>query len=235
MIIYKITNLINGKIYIGQDSKNDDTYYGSGLIIKRAINKYGKENFNKELIEICNSKEELNKKEIFWISEFNSTNSDIGYNLSIGGNGGNLGEYVNKKISEKSKLRVVSDETKKKLSILNKGEKNAFYGKHHSEETKKHLSEQKIGFKHTTESKLKISKATKGENNPFYGKYHSDELKNRFRKMYGNKVIVKYKNGDVNKYNSVREASEKENISRFFIKKSSKLDVFISDKKFKII
>jgi len=51
MIIYKTTNTINGKIYIGKDVKNDPNYIGSGLYIKNAIKKYGKEHFKKETIE----------------------------------------------------------------------------------------------------------------------------------------------------------------------------------------
>ena len=47
MIIYKTTNLVNKKIYIGQDSKNNPEYLGSGAIVKKAIKKYGKENFKK--------------------------------------------------------------------------------------------------------------------------------------------------------------------------------------------
>jgi hypothetical protein len=65
MIIYKTTNLINGKIYIGKDSKNNSKYLGSGLLLKRAILKYGKENFKKEILEECSSIEELNQREIF--------------------------------------------------------------------------------------------------------------------------------------------------------------------------
>ena len=59
MIIYKTTNLINSKIYVGQDSKNNYNYLGSGIIIKKAIKKYGKENFKKEIIEYCNDKQKL--------------------------------------------------------------------------------------------------------------------------------------------------------------------------------
>lgn len=85
MIIYKTTNLLNGKIYIGQDSKNDPNYLGSGKTLKRAINKYGKNNFTKEIIEICETKKDLNDREIYWIGKMDSRNRKIGYNISKGG------------------------------------------------------------------------------------------------------------------------------------------------------
>jgi group I intron endonuclease len=87
MIIYKITNLINGKIYIGQDKHNRPSYYGSGKIINLAILKYGRDNFKKEIIDTAVSKEELNEKEIYWISFYNSRDKSIGYNLAAGGEG----------------------------------------------------------------------------------------------------------------------------------------------------
>ena len=59
MVIYKTTNLINGKIYIGQDLENNPNYFGSGLIFKKAILKYGKNNFKKEILEYCFNKQEL--------------------------------------------------------------------------------------------------------------------------------------------------------------------------------
>ena len=63
MRIYKTINLINGKIYVGQDYNNRDNYLGSGKIILKAIKKYKKENFKKEILEECNSQEELDEKE----------------------------------------------------------------------------------------------------------------------------------------------------------------------------
>lgn len=84
MIIYKTTNLINGNFYIGQDSKNDPMYLGSGKLLKLAIQKYGKENFVKEIIIECNTKNDLDQQEIFWISKLNPV-----YNLAKGGSGGN--------------------------------------------------------------------------------------------------------------------------------------------------
>jgi hypothetical protein len=67
MYIYKITNLVNGKMYIGQSSKvveESKNYYGSGLLIKRSIEKYGIENFKKEILENCETQLELGDREI---------------------------------------------------------------------------------------------------------------------------------------------------------------------------
>ena len=84
MVIYKTTNLVNDKIYIGQDKNNNPNYLGSGKKLKRAIKKYGKNNFLKEVIEICDSEELLNEREIFWISYYKSTDRKTGYNISDG-------------------------------------------------------------------------------------------------------------------------------------------------------
>lgn len=88
MIIYKTTNLVNGKIYIGQDKYNNPRYLGSGKILHLAIKKYGTENFIKEIIEECESKEHLNEREMYWINFHNSTDRNIGYNIALGGDGG---------------------------------------------------------------------------------------------------------------------------------------------------
>ena len=69
-IIYKTINLINGKIYVGQTTRNNrPKYYGSGTYLINAINKYGKDNFKRETLEECNSQIELNTREIYWISK----------------------------------------------------------------------------------------------------------------------------------------------------------------------
>ena len=104
MYIYKITNKNNGKIYIGQTSKTDDNYMGSGKIIIKAIKKYGKEFFMKEIIDTGYEKEIINEKEKYWIAFYKSTDRNIGYNVSIGGNGGNLGIRLIK-ISNSNKER----------------------------------------------------------------------------------------------------------------------------------
>jgi hypothetical protein len=88
MQIYKITNLVNNKIYIGKDTTSNPNYFGSGLIIRKAIKKYGLENFIKEVIDETEDYKELSKREISWIEKLNSTNKKIGYNISTGGDGG---------------------------------------------------------------------------------------------------------------------------------------------------
>ena len=102
MIIYKTTNLINGKIYIGQSINNDPKYLGSGVFLKNAIEKHGKENFLKEVIDVADSVGELNEKEIYWIEKYNSTDKNIGYNLCSGGKG--LKIYSNKSEEEKEEI-----------------------------------------------------------------------------------------------------------------------------------
>ena len=87
MEIYKITNLINHKVYIGKDATSDRNYYGSGVYIKKAILKYGKNNFTKEVIDKCDNYEELSIKEKYWINYYKNNNSIL-YNLTDGGDGG---------------------------------------------------------------------------------------------------------------------------------------------------
>lgn len=89
--IYITENLINGKKYIGQHHGNyTENYKGSGKLIRRALNKYGSENFSVKVLEECNSKEELDEAEKKWISECNAVESDLYYNLAYGGSSGGI-------------------------------------------------------------------------------------------------------------------------------------------------
>lgn len=104
--IYKTTNNINGKIYIGKKiNKIEESinYLGSGIFILRAIKKYGKENFVKEVLDIVENGD-LNERERFWIKKYNSNIYDIGYNLTSGGDGGSL--FKDKHHTEKTKKRI---------------------------------------------------------------------------------------------------------------------------------
>lgn len=156
--IYKTTNLINGKIYIGQHKKTylDENYLGSGFSLSRAIKKYGKNNFTCQILEFCKDKKDLDIKEIKYIRLFNSTDPSKGYNISSGGQGGDLGPVVNYKISQKLKGRPKSEEQKKLLSERNKGHKN-------SPEVRRKISQANKGKKLSQEVKDKISKANSGK------------------------------------------------------------------------
>jgi group I intron endonuclease len=89
MFIYLTTNKINNKKYIGYCTRDDDSYMGSGKLIMAAFNKYGKDNFERIILEECNSIDELSLAEKRWIKQYDAVNSDEFYNLSEGGYGGN--------------------------------------------------------------------------------------------------------------------------------------------------
>lgn len=90
MYIYKITNLINNKCYTGQHNGSVNYYFGSGTLIKRAVKKYGKSNFKKEIITKGNfNKELLNELEKHFIRIYSPKESKNSYNLTDGGEGVN--------------------------------------------------------------------------------------------------------------------------------------------------
>lgn len=170
MIIYKITNLINNKIYIGKDMKNSSTYFGSGKIIKLAIKKYGKENFKKDIIEICENKEQLNCQEIHWISFYNSTNELIGYNIALGGEGGKTTKEPWNKGLKTGKLK---SEHKQKIS-------DALTGNERTQETKVKISKAHTGKILSKSTKDKLSQLN-------LGKILSEETKNKMSQTRKNK------------------------------------------------
>jgi len=126
-LIYKITNTVNDKIYIGkhQTENINDTYFGSGVALERAIKKYGKQFFKKEILFIFNSEDEMNLKEREIVTEAFIARKD-NYNKAIGGEGGSNfkgkkhTEETKRKLSEKAKSRIFSDETRKKISDGNR-------------------------------------------------------------------------------------------------------------------
>lgn len=106
MFIYETTNKLNGKKYIGLCSRSDDGYLGSGVILKQAINKYGKDNFERIILDTADSYDELLLKEEYYIKLFNAVESDQYYNLVDGGHAGNskqLKEYWSSMTKEERK------------------------------------------------------------------------------------------------------------------------------------
>lgn len=132
-VVYKITNLIDDKIYVGRYKYGRyptfERYWGSNTHLKRAIEAHGLENFKKEILQKAYSNEELNALEIYWIAELHATDSEIGYNWNAGGDCGTTSIEVGRKISETkkgnspSKYKGVprSDEVRKKISEGRKG------------------------------------------------------------------------------------------------------------------
>lgn len=150
LVIYRITNLKNNKIYIGKtkqllkkrlikykyDIKTKKNY------IHNTLRKYGWNNFKIDVIDICNNEEELNKKEKYWIKFYKSTNKRFGYNIHPGGTGGSVFWLLSKK---------ERDLYSKKLSISN-------IGKHfHDEKWRKRMSKKMKGriISESTRKKMK--------------------------------------------------------------------------------
>lgn len=135
--IYKITNQIDGKVYIGSHKTRnlDDDYMGSGKYLKYAIEKYGVENFKKEVLFVYDNAKEMYDKEAEIVNEdFLATQNT--YNLKVGGFGGF--DYINER-------KLGAQNTK---------------GFRHSDKTKKILSDKFLGRPITW--KEKISEAKKG-------------------------------------------------------------------------
>lgn len=188
-VIYKITNMINGKCYIGQTVTGFDRRYSSGLYnthnehLKYSIEKYGIENFEiVKIFDVAFSKEELDIKECMYIKIFDSMNPNKGYNKSTGG--------ANPLPSEESKIKrskslmghFVSEETKQKISEkakLRTSEENPFYGKQHSDETKEKIGKANKGRKWSDDARRKMSEDRKGRKSPMEGKHHSEETKRK--------------------------------------------------------
>ena len=143
--IYLITNNTNGKIYIGQHRTDDldDGYMGSGTLLLMAKQKYGIENFSKEIIAYADTKEKLDYLERFYIRKYKAQNKNIGYNIQPGGGGYEHTEDTKQTISEK--LR--------RPHPWAQGKKNPMYGKN---------SEDFMKPEAIIEKRRKISIALKG-------------------------------------------------------------------------
>jgi group I intron endonuclease len=152
VVIYKITNKINGKAYVGQTVQKPERRWALHCTknvkisaIGTAIRKYGKENFDFEVLNVCSSIEEMNIKEQYYIELFSSMTPG-GYNLVSGGN--------NKLYSEESKLKMRQARKNQKIS----------------EETKNKLSKAITGLERSTETRIKMSESKKGDKHPLFGK-----------------------------------------------------------------
>lgn len=201
--IYKTTNMLNNRIYIGQKKSKIfvQTYYGSGIAISNALKKYGKDNFTVELISWASSKEELNALEI----EAIKLHSDLHnlYNIAIGGDGGDttnhpLKEDIIKKraIGLKEWHASLPEDLRKKhndkISKAKKGKSNGHAGLTHSEETIEKIKQSNKDFDRS--------------NNPEWIAAHQEAMEKR----KGIPLVKKYKAVSINgiEYESVQHAQE---------------------------
>lgn len=180
IFIYKLTNLINGKIYIGKHMTNnmDDHYMGSGHAIKEAVREFGKLNFKKEIIEHC-SKFDLNEREKFWILYYDSVNT--GYNAAVSSSGGYINEESYSRYSKEYKGRKNSKE--QIIKVIESKRKNGTL--EHREDTKERI--RKSCIETYKDPELRAKCGHKGESNPFYGKKHSDEVRSKMSEISRNR------------------------------------------------
>lgn len=144
MYVYLITNSINGKKYVGKTKSTIEKRFKRHCYLSKfkstylynAMQKYGVHNFTVTSLEKVEDVTQLSLKEIFWISELRPE-----YNMTSGGDGGDTSS------SEKYKKYMAV------RSMLISGCNNPFFGKKHTEETKRKISEKKLGSKHTQETK----------------------------------------------------------------------------------
>lgn len=186
MIVYKTTNLVNNKVYIGKDGKNNPNYLGSGKLLQLAIKKYGRNKFKKEILFESEDENLINQIEKLEIKKHK--NRDSCYNIAEGGTGGFTTKYYSKEehnrwinnLSKANKNRKFSLETREKISQSNRGK---FYGDKktisdsvkkvwsdpnsvfNSDEYRKKLSKIHLGRKCMESTKEKISKANSGSKN----------------------------------------------------------------------
>ena len=165
--IYLTTNKVNGKQYIGKKVSDVfvKNYLGSGTYIRKAIKKYGKENFTVTIIEQCDDNESLNQRELYWISYYNAVNDDNFYNLAVSGEGFKKGMKFSsehkKKLSEGKIGELNPNFNKKPNENQLKGLEIGWH-KSASDKLKKKLSEIRTGIEVTQETRNKLSQNAKG-------------------------------------------------------------------------
>lgn len=211
--IYMTINVLNGKRYIGQKISDKFLtkykYAGSGMIIRQHIKNNGVDHLAVELLDTANSKEELDRKEIYWIEYYNAVEDPMFYNLAEGGNRNNMSHFDQdreairrERISNSLKGRHHSEETKRKISLGNIGNKNSL-GRKHSEESKRLMSIKQSGSNNPMYDVHKY-----GKDAPFYGHHHSDEARKKISEASKNRIVSEETRRKLSRINKGRVVSE---------------------------
>lgn len=185
--VYITTNMVNGRKYIGQKKFQRDwkSYLGSGKILKQAVELYGRDSFERDIIAIAYSKEELDVIEKEHILNHGAIGNSSYYNIACGGRmGGDLVSGLpleeKKRIAEKIRIANYKSWTPDRRathSLRMKNDKNPFYGKSHSDACKQIMSEKRKG------------KGT-GSDNPFFGREHTPQAVEQIKESNSTRVIV---------------------------------------------
>jgi group I intron endonuclease len=241
MYIYITTNKINGKIYIGKSVKdiNKSTdYIGSGLLLKRAINKYGKENFHKDILYYTEDSKHLNKIEKYFIKLFDARNISIGYNIAEGGIGGNCGNQYTRGNHNTNPIfkpmeKMTPEEKEKHLDEKYRGD-NHYSKRCMSEEERNNWivnrcneNNPNFGKRHTSEWKEKHSKILSGR----YMPPMSDECKQKISKAnsgakngMSKSYKITYEDGRIVNIKGMAEYCRSENISEYKLSKIANIE-----------
>lgn len=193
-IVYKTTNTVNGKFYIGKHSTDnlDDGYLGSGVILTRAVKKHGKEQFVREVIRQFDDEGEAYRFERELIESigldptkcYNACHGGVGFwkgmthtaeakaKISAANKGRKMPPGFAAKMSELMKGRALSDTAKQKLSLINTGRRL-------TEEVKEKISEGGKGRVVSEETKGRISAARLGQPSPRKGVSLTEETKSK--------------------------------------------------------
>lgn len=164
--IYRITNLINGKSYVGKHVTDDldDDYMGSGKLLKRAIQKYGSVNFRKDILEILDTESKMNLAERILVV----TDHEVSYNLCPGGQGG--WGYINENGLQQTERAIA---TRRKNGVRT----NLLLSKRHVEKLKTDPEYQR-------EFSQSVKDGIKEKGNTWVGRKHSEETKQKMREAH---------------------------------------------------
>ena len=206
--VYAHTNKINGKMYVGQTCIKPTKRWNKGKGYKdntyfyNAIQKYGWDNFDHEIIASKLTKEEANNFERLLIKGFDLLNTNKGYNLQDGGSHGKPSEASRVNIKNAAIKRSQNEEWRKRQKEshigIQSGDKNSMYGKKHTEEAKQKQREASLGKHPTDETRKKMSESHIGDKNSMFGKHHSEETKQKISDA--NKNEKHHKARRVNQY-----------------------------------